>query len=125
MYNDFPAKNAHVSVIELEKIERGKGREQLEMNSHVPYWVGILQHSLKAGLLQKICKNPVVLTIWYNAFAEIASGVFLITYTPIYLRYVHGYSVEATGLLSSLPPLLNMPFRMCLGLVSDKIKLVR
>lgn len=63
-----------------------------------------------------------VLTVWYNAFAEIASGVFLMTYIPIYLRNVHKYSIEATGLLSSLPPLISMPIRIALGLTSDKIK---
>jgi hypothetical protein len=39
MYNDFPDKNSHVSSIELEKIERGKGKEQLELSSYIPYWV--------------------------------------------------------------------------------------
>lgn len=38
-YHDYPSKNPHVSAIELEKIERGKEKEQLELNSYVPYWV--------------------------------------------------------------------------------------
>ncbi|KAI6175803.1 Transporter, major facilitator family protein [Aphelenchoides bicaudatus] len=108
MYNDYPDKTSRVSAIELEKIERGKQKEQLELNSFVPYW--------------KICTNLVVLIVWFNAFVEIFSGIFLVTYTPIYLRNVHGYSVETTGVLSSLPPLINMPVRVVFGLISDKIK---
>ncbi|KAI6187313.1 Major facilitator superfamily transporter [Aphelenchoides besseyi] len=109
-YNDHPKTNNYVSPVELEKIERGKEKEQLDLSIKIPYL--------------KIVTNPVVLTVWLNAFAEISSAIFLLTYTPLYLRNVHGFSIKSTGLLSSLPTTLNMPTRILLGYVSDKIKFI-
>ncbi|CAD5227419.1 unnamed protein product [Bursaphelenchus xylophilus] len=108
VYTDYPAKSNWVSSIELEKIERNKAKEELEFHGVVPYW--------------EICKNPVVLTIWYNAFIEISSGIFLLIYTPIYMRKVRGFSIVTTGILSSIPPLIAIPLRITFGIISDKIK---
>ncbi|CAD5221269.1 unnamed protein product [Bursaphelenchus okinawaensis] len=107
-YTDHPATSNWVSPIELEKIERNKAKEELEFSGNMPYW--------------QICKNPVVLTVWFNAFIEISSGIFLLIYTPIYLNKVHGFGLVETGLLSSLPPLVAIPLRILFGVISDKIK---
>ncbi|KAI6170776.1 Major Facilitator Superfamily protein [Aphelenchoides bicaudatus] len=107
-YTDFPAKTRFVSGKEREIIERGKNEKQLELNIAIPYW--------------EICKNPLVLVIWLNAFVEIGTGIFLMSYTPLYLRNVHKYSVHMTGLLSSASALFVIPARTCFGFINDRIR---
>ncbi|CAD5227417.1 unnamed protein product [Bursaphelenchus xylophilus] len=107
MYTDTPSESKWVSAVELEKIERDKSEEELSIKGSIPYF--------------KICTNKVVLVVWLNALTEIASSIFLLTYTPIYINMVHGYSLHATGLISSVPPSVAIVLRMVFGLVSDRI----
>ncbi|CAD5221265.1 unnamed protein product [Bursaphelenchus okinawaensis] len=107
MYTDTPAESKWVSAVELEKIERNKGEEELQIQGAIPYF--------------EICKSPVVLAVWLNALTEITSSIFLLTYTPIYINKVHKFSVEATGLISSVPSTTAIVLRMAFGYVSDKI----
>lgn len=37
---------------------------------------------------QAIIKNPEILIIWLNAFVEIVSALFLLSYGPTYIKYV-------------------------------------
>ena len=78
------------------------------MDSFVPYW--------------QIMKNPVILTVWLNALSDIVSGIFLLTYTPLYMNNVLHYSVGHTGILGALPALSHIPVKLLCGYLSDKIK---
>uniref|UniRef100_A0A7E4VI38 MFS domain-containing protein n=1 Tax=Panagrellus redivivus TaxID=6233 RepID=A0A7E4VI38_PANRE len=107
-YQDQPEFHKSVSAVELEKIHRGKSEAHKNMDSFIPYW--------------KICSNKVVLIIWLNALADIGSGIFLLTYTPIYMKSVLRFSVTETGFLGALPALATLPFKFVTGYLSDKMK---
>ncbi|MCP9266440.1 hypothetical protein DINM_021995 [Dirofilaria immitis] len=67
-------------------------------------------------------KNPAIITIWFNAFVEIVSALFLLSYGPTYIKYVLNISVEGTGFLVALQGLSFLPFRIAAGFMSDQIK---
>jgi sugar phosphate permease len=64
----------------------------------------------------------VVWTVWFNAFADLFSGVFLLMYMPTYLKYVLNFGVEKTGFLGALPSLAHIPVKIVLGFCSDKFR---
>uniref|UniRef100_A0AC34RG27 Major facilitator superfamily (MFS) profile domain-containing protein n=1 Tax=Panagrolaimus sp. JU765 TaxID=591449 RepID=A0AC34RG27_9BILA len=107
-YTDQPATHKAVSTIELEKIHRNKTQAHINMDSFVPYW--------------QILKNPVIWTVWLNAMADVVSGIFLLTYTPTMLYKALKYDVSATGWLGAIPAAAHIPFKICCGYFSDKIK---
>uniref|UniRef100_A0AC34RMG2 Major facilitator superfamily (MFS) profile domain-containing protein n=1 Tax=Panagrolaimus sp. JU765 TaxID=591449 RepID=A0AC34RMG2_9BILA len=109
-YTDEPATHKAVSGIELEKIHRGKTEAHKTRDSYVPYW--------------QICKNPVILAVWLNSLTDLVSGIFLLTYTPTYLKSVLHYDVEHTGWLGALPGVSHIPIKLFCGFLSDGIKTV-
>jgi len=109
-YTDHPAHHRSVSHVELEKIHRNKSEAHIKMDSFIPYW--------------QIIKDPVVLTVWLNALADIGSGIFLVTYIPTYLKQVLNYGVGSTGILGALPAIMHIPFKLVSGYLSDAIKSV-
>lgn len=78
------------------------------MDSYVPY--------------KEICTNPIILTVWINALADIGSAVFLSTYMPTYINNVLHYSVAKTGILGALPAMFHIPTKLLSGYLSDKLK---
>uniref|UniRef100_A0AC35GJI2 Major facilitator superfamily (MFS) profile domain-containing protein n=1 Tax=Panagrolaimus sp. PS1159 TaxID=55785 RepID=A0AC35GJI2_9BILA len=106
-YCDDPAKHKSVSAIELEKIHRNKTETHKNMESYVPY--------------KEICKNPVILAVWFNAFVDIVSAMFLTTYIPTYINSVLHYGIGNTGWLAALPTLAHLPVKFLSGHLSDKI----
>lgn len=59
---------------------------------------------------------------WVSTVCQIGGlwGLFtLVTQTPAYFRFIHGWSVEMTGLLSGIPHLLRTAFSMLISLTSD------
>lgn len=61
-------------------------------------------------------------TVWVSTVCQIGGlwGLFtLVTQTPAYFSFIHGWSPEMTGLLSGIPHLLRTAFSMFLSLVSD------
>uniref|UniRef100_A0A7E4V879 MFS domain-containing protein n=1 Tax=Panagrellus redivivus TaxID=6233 RepID=A0A7E4V879_PANRE len=107
-YTDRPECHRNVSSIELEKIHRDKSEAHKSMDSFIPYLA--------------IIRNPVILTVWLNALADIGCGIFLLTYTPTYMNNVLNYSVGHTGWLGALPALSHIPFKLATGYFSDKNK---
>ncbi|KAL3981477.1 Major Facilitator Superfamily protein [Acanthocheilonema viteae] len=107
-YRDEPEMHKNVSGIELEKIRREKSEGYISNEKYVPYWA--------------IIKNPAILIIWLNAFVEIVSALFLLSYGPTYIKYVLNISVEGTGFLVALQGLSFLPFRIAAGFMSDQIK---
>uniref|UniRef100_A0A914P0A9 Major facilitator superfamily (MFS) profile domain-containing protein n=1 Tax=Panagrolaimus davidi TaxID=227884 RepID=A0A914P0A9_9BILA len=107
-YTDHPATHKSVSSTELEKIHRNKTEAHINMDSFIPY--------------KKICTNPVILSVWFCALADIGSGIFLLTYTPTYIKNVLKYGVEETGWLGALPALSHIPIKLGTGYFSDKVK---
>uniref|UniRef100_A0A1I8EYL0 MFS domain-containing protein n=1 Tax=Wuchereria bancrofti TaxID=6293 RepID=A0A1I8EYL0_WUCBA len=63
-----------------------------------------------------------ILIIWFNAFVEIVSALFLLSYGPTYIKYVLNISIEGTGFLVALQGLSFLPFRIAAGFMSDQIK---
>uniref|UniRef100_A0AC34FPS5 Major facilitator superfamily (MFS) profile domain-containing protein n=1 Tax=Panagrolaimus sp. ES5 TaxID=591445 RepID=A0AC34FPS5_9BILA len=108
IYTDNPATHRAVSNVELEKIHRNKSAAHINMEPFTPY--------------RQILKNPVVWVVWLNALADIGSTIFLITYTPTYINNVLHYSVSKTGILGALPAILNIPFKLGSGYLSDSLK---
>lgn len=63
-----------------------------------------------------------MLTIWFNALADIVSAIFLLTYLPTYIHKVLGYDVQTTGFYSSLPALTHAVLKVICGYVFDEIR---
>uniref|UniRef100_A0A915E6I7 Uncharacterized protein n=1 Tax=Ditylenchus dipsaci TaxID=166011 RepID=A0A915E6I7_9BILA len=83
-YSDFPEQHPCVSRVEVEKIHRGKTNAHIELHDFIPYAVGDF-------------KNPIIWVVWLNAFADIVSGIFLLTYLPTYVTAVLKYDVKTAG----------------------------
>uniref|UniRef100_A0A915DUC3 Major facilitator superfamily (MFS) profile domain-containing protein n=1 Tax=Ditylenchus dipsaci TaxID=166011 RepID=A0A915DUC3_9BILA len=109
-YSDHPRACRFVSSAELEKINRGKSQSHINMDTFVPY--------------KAILMTPLFWIIWLNAFGNLFSSMFLLSYQPSYFHNVLRYSVSATGFISSLPPLLHIPLRLIFGYSSDKFNCV-
>ncbi|CAD5225060.1 unnamed protein product [Bursaphelenchus xylophilus] len=106
-YSDAPQMSSRVSGVELEKIHRNKSAAQINGETNMPY--------------KAILTDLVVWCVWLNAFTEIFSTNFFAVYAPYYMKNVLHYSVEATGHLSAISRVTQVPFRLICGLLSDKI----
>lgn len=62
--------------------------------------------------------------VWMHAFSqwgEIFSLFTLLTQAPTYFRFIHGWGIEMTGVLSGLPHLLRVVFSIGLSIVADHL----
>nr|XP_023015178.1 sialin [Leptinotarsa decemlineata] len=62
------------------------------------------------------------ITVWMNSLAQIGGcwGIFtLITNGPTYFKFVHGWSVQATGILSGLPHVFRMLWSYIFSMFGD------
>uniref|UniRef100_A0A914PX40 Major facilitator superfamily (MFS) profile domain-containing protein n=1 Tax=Panagrolaimus davidi TaxID=227884 RepID=A0A914PX40_9BILA len=107
-YTDHPGRHRNVSLVEREKIHRDKSEAHINGDKYVPYW--------------EIIKNPVILSVWLNAFVDLVSALFMLTYVPIYINSVLRYDVSKTGWLAALPGLSHIPPKLLCGQLSDRIK---
>lgn len=57
-----------------------------------------------------------------NAFFEIASGIFSLTYQPSFLKHVLKFDIEKAGFFAVSGPIFHIPLKFIFGLSSDKIK---
>uniref|UniRef100_A0AC34FUJ5 Major facilitator superfamily (MFS) profile domain-containing protein n=1 Tax=Panagrolaimus sp. ES5 TaxID=591445 RepID=A0AC34FUJ5_9BILA len=110
-YTDHPGKHRNVSMIEREKIHRNKSEAHINGDKYVPYW--------------EIIKNPVILAVWLNAFVDLVSALFMLTYVPTYLNSVLHFDVKKTGWLAALPGISHIPPKLLCGQLSDRINVLR
>ncbi|CAD5208238.1 unnamed protein product [Bursaphelenchus xylophilus] len=108
LYTDYPEHHKKVNDSEKRIIMTGKQSNERKLDGFLPY--------------KQILTNKVVLVVWFNAFADIISSIFLLTYFATYLRDVLGYSLEISATLSMFPPLAHIPSKLFFGWVSDRIK---
>jgi MFS transporter, ACS family, solute carrier family 17 (sodium-dependent inorganic phosphate cotransporter), member 5 len=60
--------------------------------------------------------------VWINTLAQWGGiwGLFtLVVQAPTYFRFIHGWGIEMTGILSGLPHLLRIAFSMVFSHVGD------
>ncbi|CAJ0574214.1 unnamed protein product, partial [Mesorhabditis spiculigera] len=107
-YGDEPARHSRVNREELLKIQKGKTKEHLEADHFVPY--------------KAILTTPTMYAIWLNGFAEISTITLLLTYMPMYLNKVLGFSIASTGMISAMAALSHAPVKYASGWFSDKNK---
>lgn len=96
---------------ELEQINRNKSEAHVNMDKSIPY--------------KRILADLLVWTIWINAFFEIASGVFSLTYQPLFLKNVLKFDITKTGFLAVSGPVFHIPLKFIFGMSSDRIRLVK
>ncbi|KAI6242499.1 hypothetical protein M3Y99_00216200 [Aphelenchoides fujianensis] len=108
LYSDFPERHPRVSAAEKQRIMEGKNVEHRELDGFIPY--------------REICTNRVILVVWFNAFGDIISAIFLLTYFPKYLTDVLGYSLRSASLLSMLPAISHIPSKLAFGWIFDKTR---
>lgn len=65
-----------------------------------------------------------IIAVWFNAFAEITTAVFILTYMPLYTSKVLRYDVKKTGIYSAFPAIAHVPLKIFLGILFDKMKFV-
>jgi MFS family permease len=108
LYTDYPENHKWVSNIEKAKIMHGKNSAHRELDGFVPY--------------KEICSNKIILIVWFNAFGDIISAIFLITYFPSYLTHVLGYDLQTASVLSMFPAISHIPTKLAFGWIFDKTK---
>ncbi|CAD5219568.1 unnamed protein product [Bursaphelenchus okinawaensis] len=109
-YGDSPISSRFVSQNEFNKIQKNKSLAHKTMNSKVPY--------------KKIIRNKLVWVIWFNAFMDIFSGIFALTYEPTYLSKVLHFDVTQIGFLAIVGPMVHIPLKFVFGTLSDRIKFI-
>ncbi|CAD5221041.1 unnamed protein product [Bursaphelenchus okinawaensis] len=109
-YKDRPQRSPRVSDIELEKIQRDKSDAQIAGGHEIPY--------------RALLTDPVIIIVWLNAFTDIFSANFLAIYSPYYIRNVLHYSIKKTGHFAAISRVIQIPFRLLCGYLSDKIKFI-
>ncbi|KAL3092041.1 hypothetical protein niasHS_005991 [Heterodera schachtii] len=107
LYTDNPECHQCVGVVERSAILNGKSSDEIEINGYMPY--------------SAILSNKVIWVVWLNAFADIVTAVFLITYLPTYVSKVLGYGVRETGIWSAVPALLHIPVKIGAGWMADTL----
>lgn len=61
-------------------------------------------------------------SVWMNTIAQWGSvfGLFTVmTQAPTYFRFIHGWGIEMTGILSGLPHFLRVVFSMIFSCIGD------
>lgn len=84
----------------------GKNAEHRTLDGFLPY--------------KQICTNKIILIVWFNAFGDIISAIFLLTYFPTYLKNVLKYPLREASVLSMLPAVAHIPTKLIAGWVFDK-----
>ncbi|CAD5205849.1 unnamed protein product [Bursaphelenchus okinawaensis] len=108
LYTDYPESHKSVNDREKDIIMKGKDTDKRVLDGFLPY--------------KAICTNKVVLVVWFNAFGDIISAIFLLTYFPTYLKDVLGYSLETASVLSMFPAISHVPAKLFFGWVFDKLQ---
>jgi sugar phosphate permease len=108
LYTDYPEQHKWVSDAEKEKIMHGKNKEHRKLDGFVPY--------------MEICKNRIIQVVWFNAFGDIISAIFLLTYFPTYLTSVLKYPLQTAAVLSMFPAISHIPTKLAFGWVFDKTR---
>lgn len=73
---------------------------------------------------QKVPWKPILTSrpVWINTLAQ-WGGIYalftLLTQSPTYFRFIHGWGIEMTGILSGLPHLLRVGFSMAFSHFGD------
>ncbi|KAK3919329.1 Vesicular glutamate transporter 2.2 [Frankliniella fusca] len=102
---DSPAKHPRISPEELTYITESLGKSVSQKKIATP-WRAILTSR----------------AVWMNIVAQ-WGGVFglftLMTQAPTYFRYIHGWNIRMTGLLSGLPHLMRMLFAWVFSELGD------
>lgn len=104
---DSPAEHPRISASERNYIVDSLGKTVNKTRPPIP-WRAILT-SLPA---------------WMNCLGHVGGlwGLFtLLSNAPIYFRFIHGWKVTSTGLLSGIPQLLRMLFAMIISQIGDYI----
>ena len=72
--------------------------------------------------MKEICKTKSVLAIWIAAIGNMG-GIFLIMFTPAFIKTVLKYPVIAVGFQAAIPTLLQFIVKLKAGALSDFLKL--
>lgn len=107
-YTDLPENNKFVSSKELKVIQEQKSEAHKAEKRKIPY--------------VKVVKNPIVWTVWLNAFVDLFAAFFFILYGPTYNAKVLNYDPKNNGLLGALEYAGIIPLKILAGYASDKYK---
>ncbi|KAJ8930786.1 hypothetical protein NQ314_016381, partial [Rhamnusium bicolor] len=102
---DSPAEHPRISANEKEYITSSLGQSVAKNQAPVP-WI-------------KIVTN---VTVWMNILAQWGGvwGLFtLMTHAPTYFKFIHGWNIRATGLLSGMPHLFRMLWAFIFSQLGD------
>ncbi|CAD6196407.1 unnamed protein product [Caenorhabditis auriculariae] len=109
VYTDNPHLSTRISKREQRKIQKNKSEQHIKnKDTNVPY--------------KKLLTSPVLLTVWFNAFAEMSVIMFLHTYAPTFFNRVLKFDVAETGYLVAMAVLVQIPMKLVGGFISDKAK---
>lgn len=105
LVHDSPSQHPRISDQEKEYILSSLGQSVAKKKAPVP-WSAILSNC----------------TVWMNVLAQWGGlwGMFtLMTQAPTYFKFIHGWNIRATGVLSGLPHILRMLFAFVFSQIGD------
>ncbi|CAG9761573.1 unnamed protein product [Ceutorhynchus assimilis] len=105
LVHDSPSQHPRISQHEKEYILKSLGESVAKKKAPIP-WRHILQNR----------------TVWMNVLAQWGGcwGLFtLMTQAPTYFKFIHGWNIRATGVLSGLPHLVRMLWAYMFSMLGD------
>ncbi|XP_066256482.1 sialin isoform X1 [Euwallacea similis] len=105
LVHDSPSKHPRISNHEKEYILKSLGQSVAKKKAPVP-WAAILSNR----------------TVWMNILAQWGGlwGLFtLMTQAPTYFKFIHGWNIRATGILSGMPHIFRMLFAYIFSQIGD------
>ncbi|GMT36744.1 hypothetical protein PFISCL1PPCAC_28041, partial [Pristionchus fissidentatus] len=111
LYRDDPASHPFVGEWEVEKINRGKSKQQTHASSARPPY-------------RAIFSSPVIWASWVAVIGNFFVSQFTISWCPIYLHKVLEYTPAMTGVISVIPLVCQLFIKFTSGIMSDKLSCV-
>ncbi|XP_019772895.1 sialin [Dendroctonus ponderosae] len=105
LVHDSPSQHPRISEHEKNYILKSLGQSVAKKRAPVP-WAQIFRNR----------------TVWMNILAQWGGlwGLFtLMTQAPTYFKFIHGWNIRATGVLSGLPHMLRMLFAYIFSQIGD------
>ncbi|XP_060519538.1 sialin-like isoform X2 [Cylas formicarius] len=102
---DSPGQHPRISKNERDYILASLGESVAKTQSSVP-WSNIFKSR----------------TVWMNILTQFGGlwGLFtLMTHAPTYFKFIHGWNIKATGLLSGMPHMFRMLWAYAFSLIGD------
>ncbi|KAK0423123.1 hypothetical protein QR680_007984 [Steinernema hermaphroditum] len=108
LHRDAPTEHPFISSREIDLIRIGK--DGIDSKQPVPY--------------KKIFSSLPIWAVWIAVMGHMFAAQFTVTFLPMYLSWVVGFSVSSSGAVSAIPLVVQLFIKFATGIVSDRLSLL-